>query len=329
MICDLRSAIPRRGVARDGSALLLVLWLTIVLAAIVSVLAYSVNQQVEQTSYERRRLHAEALAVSALEYTPKLMDDSRMARGAAVSANGSRLDFARFPGHWRSDKLKVGDAPGSFTIEIEDAEQRLNVNKTSREVWLSLLELTDLTREDMDKWIDSLQDWTDADDAYQINGAENEYYGRLKPPYRARNAPLTHLGEIFLIKNGPLIAQARLKGGGPRILDLLTIEGDGRVNVNTAPAAVLAALGQMDLGTAQGWVSQRAGADKVPGTLDDVPLDPGLVSPGGTNRILKTQSEYFVVKGIGEVDGIQASRSALFTWRAGGLKKVKEIDPLP
>ncbi|MBI4756224.1 MAG: type II secretion system minor pseudopilin GspK [Betaproteobacteria bacterium] len=84
---------------------------------------------------------------------------------------------------------------------------------------------------------DSLTDWMDADIAKVSRfGAEDEDYLRLSPPYRAANRPLARLGEL-----------ARVKGYTDEVVAVLgpfvTVLPDGTaVNVNTAPAEVLAAV---------------------------------------------------------------------------------------
>src|SRR3989338_5109110 len=62
---------------RNASALLLALWLTMALALLVSVFAYAVNQEIEWTSWHRKKDEAGVLAKSALQYLPKLLEDQR------------------------------------------------------------------------------------------------------------------------------------------------------------------------------------------------------------------------------------------------------------
>jgi type II secretory pathway component PulK len=46
----------------------------------------------------------------------------------------------------------------------------------------------------------SILDWLDPDDDPRTNGAENEYYSTLTPPYRTKNGPLDSLEELLLVK---------------------------------------------------------------------------------------------------------------------------------
>lgn len=129
--------------------------------------------------------------------------------------------------------------------------------------------------------VPALIDWTDPDDqptvlpfVQQTNrGAESDYYQRLQPPYRCANQPLSHLNELLLVKG--ITSQAFLGPDRPAVVppadsrftalaagpntapypapapngpfalrDCLTVYGDGRINLNAAPAPVLLALHQ-------------------------------------------------------------------------------------
>ncbi len=103
--------------------------------------------------------------------------------------------------------------------------------------------------------VQALKDWLDANDSDAItglNGAEAGYYAALDPPYACRNGPMVDLTELLLIKG----VQPDLYAGTgdlPGLAEYITVFGnkkgvgarpavDGRININTAPEAVLAAL---------------------------------------------------------------------------------------
>ncbi len=110
----------------------------------------------------------------------------------------------------------------------------------------------DLSAADM---VNAIKDWLDAgdDDAITgLNGAESDYYQNLDPPYAARNGPMVHIDELARVKG---IAPDLFKGRDDQtgLRDLVTVYGatpaadgrftfGGKVNLNTASPAVLAAL---------------------------------------------------------------------------------------
>ena len=102
---------------------------------------------------------------------------------------------------------------------------------------------------------DAIKDWLDGgdDDAVTgLYGAETLYYQDLNPPYPCRNGKIDHLGELLMVRG---ITPGLFYGTSeqPGINKFLTVHGvvstdssglsfDGKVNINTAPLAVLAAL---------------------------------------------------------------------------------------
>jgi general secretion pathway protein K len=84
---------------------------------------------------------------------------------------------------------------------------------------------------------DAIVDWIDPDDEVtQPRGAEDLYYLALPTPHRAANRRIADLGELASVRGIDAGALARL---APYITAL---PEDTKVNVNTAPMAVLQAL---------------------------------------------------------------------------------------
>src|SRR5262249_46209370 len=59
-----------------------------------------------------------------------------------------------------------------------------------------LIQLPNMT-EDI---VNSILDWIDPDDEPRANGAEDDYYQSLTPPYHCKNAALDSLEELLLVK---------------------------------------------------------------------------------------------------------------------------------
>ena len=94
-----------------------------------------------------------------------------------------------------------------------------------------------------DVW-SALADWLDSNDEQRPGGAESSYYMTLKPAYRARNnKPLATLSELSLVKGfTPEIVS--------KLVPFVTVYSEpgsssltrSKVNINTAPLEVIAAL---------------------------------------------------------------------------------------
>lgn len=161
---------------------------------------------------------------------------------------------------------------GSVAVSISDELSRIQVNALVQHperrdfddrqeiIWDQLIRgavsQTD-TFQDLDPAaiINTAKDWLDRgdDDATTgISGAESDYYQGLEPAYASANGPFNHIAELALLKDFP----AGLLHGSSEIPGLqayLTIHGavdsgngsydfPGRINLNTAPAPVIAAL---------------------------------------------------------------------------------------
>jgi general secretion pathway protein K len=84
---------------------------------------------------------------------------------------------------------------------------------------------------------EAVLDWIDPDsDLAGPGGAEDAYYLSLAKPYRAANQPMKQVEELYRVRGFDAAAVAKLR---PLVTAL---PGRTAVNVNTAPAAVLAAM---------------------------------------------------------------------------------------
>jgi hypothetical protein len=185
---------------------------------------------------------------------------------------------------WQED---ANNPPPSFAADYQviDEEGKLNVLFASSEA----LEKLGMSAEQ----ISSLFDWMDADDVAQAEGAEDNFYLARSEPYRCKNAPLEMLDELLLIRGfsgqdhlgedanhnltldacendgslsyPPDDANGRLRLGW---IDLLTCVGDGRININTAPEAVLRTLPISPMAVSQ-ILGYRAFDEHSRGKLED------------------------------------------------------------
>ncbi len=93
---------------------------------------------------------------------------------------------------------------------------------------------------------DAIVDWIDTNlDATLPDGAEDDYYSGLTPPYRAANAPMVSVSELQLVKGFSSQVPEEYEDYKlllPHISALPVTQGKTPVNVNTATPQVLSAL---------------------------------------------------------------------------------------
>lgn len=242
--------------ARSGSALIVALWTIILLSLIIGSFAFEMHLEAKLASHYRKRMRAGYLARAGMERArmllvqsadPKIKDEAyehkdatwylpskNLARGSAV------YGFV--------DTLETGTA----TVDIVPEVALRNVNRLTPEDWKKVLEAGGIPEDQWNVMIDSFLDWTDADSLLRPYGAEQEYYSALTPPYKPRNGPLFTVDELLLIKG---FTPETLDGSPPKegeesriagFRDLLTVFGDGTVNVNVASRRVLMTLPGVD-----------------------------------------------------------------------------------
>jgi len=142
------------------------------------------------------------------------------------------------------DANAADDEQGGTTnpLEAATASQGL-VDEGSQIDQVTYIELQRLlTRFHLDQGIaDAIVDWIDRDvNPRGYYGAEDDYYSGLKHPYRTANQPMASISELRLIRGFTEKAYQKIL---PFVTALPT---HTNINVNTAPAEILAALPIMD-----------------------------------------------------------------------------------
>ncbi len=147
---------------------------------------------------------------------------------------------------------------GSYRVEIQDESGKINVNTVSEEQLRLLIEASGINKQDGDVIADSILDWRDRDNLYRLNGAENDYYQTLNPPYNARNERIETVEELLLIRgitpdyfyghpertsNGSVY----YKYGLSRYFTVYSTRSQSRINVNHAQLPVLLSIPGMTL----------------------------------------------------------------------------------
>ena len=147
----------------------------------------------------------------------------------------------------------------------------------------------------------ALIDWLDGDDVTHRTirdgereiptaGAEDAYYLGLAPAYRCKNGPLHTLDELVNIKGfSPEVLR--------RVTPFLAVNGDAKININTAPIEVLMALSPaIDPDVARSIVDYRTATpidrlDQLEGILPTVAFV-DLKTQGNLDRLGTTGNLY-------------------------------------
>lgn len=233
-----------------GFALLGVMLVVALLTVVVLELAVAMRLEASAGRSFREELLASHLAEAAVQQA--LREVASQAPIQAMDEAGALVFYRIVPGSTLPVRLpslprqRVPLGSGEFSYRLTDEEARLNLNTASPARVGNLLQALGLDRRARDVVVDSLQDWRDPDDLPRANGAESEdYYLKLPVPYRARNARLQDPAELLQIRG---VTRELYAGQAerPGLAELTTVFSRDAVNLNTASASVLTALGLSD-----------------------------------------------------------------------------------
>jgi general secretion pathway protein K len=223
-----------------GGALLTVLWLSAALSAIAFSVATTVRGEIERSAtgadgvrgyfLARGALQRALLWVQWLEYR---------------NPDGS-------PRYWTPGMRRIQyEFPnGVADVELIPESSKLNVNTSKPEDLFRLVTAVGGTAEQASEITSAIIDWRST----VPNGVSefDQFYLSQTPSFRARHASLEEIEEILVVKgmtpelfHGTFIrtAEGRLQAR-PGLRDCLSVySAGGAVDVNSAPAPVLAAIG--------------------------------------------------------------------------------------
>jgi general secretion pathway protein K len=221
----------------------------------------------------------------------------------------------------------------SFKLAIEDEAGKVPVNRLIsgkgyntqiRDLLLRLLTgpFFRLAQEQAEEIIDAIKDWIDADDEVTGDGAEGGYYAGLPRPYAAKNAALDCIEELLMVKG---VTRELFYGAGetPGLVQCLTVFGDGKININTAPKAVLRALSAEMTEDAVNRIDEYRRDEKNnladPAWYSRVPGVTGVNIPAG---LISVRSDTFRITAVG-LQGRMTERITGIIKRETNRRKVK------
>ncbi len=201
---------------------------------------------------------------------------------------------------------------GGMTGAIEDMQGRFNINNllkgkkqdpTAATRFKNLLAVLELKQE----LYQAVVDWLDEDiEATPPDGAEDDYYVGLTPPYLAANRHLVNISELRLIKGFDQAVYERI---APFISALPVPTA---INVNTAPPEILASLSPgISLSSAKKLVEERS--EKPFKDLNDFSAHEAIknLNPAFSKEDLSVNSSYFMLHTNVQIANARANLDSL------------------
>jgi general secretion pathway protein K len=282
-----------------GVAVITAILVVAVSASAAALMLAQQSAMVDQTLLVTSRAQADSYARAGLDWARGvLQQDARTSEKVDYLGEGWAQPIAALPVERAIVSGLITDEQGKFNVN-----NLLRDNVRSSPDFLAfqrLLASVGLAPE----LAEAVLDWIDADsDLAGPNGGEDQYYLALRRPYRAANARMMQVEELYQVRGFDAAAVAKLR---PYVTAL---PATTPVNVNTAPAPVLLAL-LPDLG--ERIAAQAKVRDTKPlRSRDDIKRWAGRALTAAEEERLDVASSYFYVRVQVAQDDVELSTDAL------------------
>ena len=243
--------------SRRGVALMLVLWLIVLLGTVAAGVVSAAHVETDRVANLRGRVVARYAAESGVAAAAARLN---ALLGAARSAEEQALVFRDLEQEF-AEMRDVALGGARFGVTVVDLNARVDLNASDDVTLLGFFGQF-VGAPMASALVSALDDWKDLDDRPRPGGAEAADYARAGSPFRPTNHPLRRLDELTRIVGfTDSLASA--------VAPYVTVAGDGKINVNTAPEPVLASIPHLGREAARAIVSWRE-AGQVFGTTADM-----------------------------------------------------------
>lgn len=227
-----------------GFALPAVLWILVLVGAIAASYLSAARSERRSVAHAVERAEARWAAraafargtaeLEAVLGSPRVSERFRATGDTLLAARGVEANGA------------------TATVALVDARSRLHLNRAEPRRVAALLSALGVPPPRARRLADHVADWRDPDDRARRGDSEAAAYAARGLPVRPRDGPFATVREVGGVLGVDPATAAALRSH-------LTVVGDGRVNLNTAPVPVLSTLPGVDLAAARALAEARAG----------------------------------------------------------------------
>jgi general secretion pathway protein K len=265
------TASPRSSQA--GVVLLVVMWTIVLLSTLVLTLAAEVRLSAAVSKSQVDRTNDWADTLTALNAAEMELLFENMPPPAEDTDPEDDDDVKNPDYRFNGEPLDLAYAqPDSVEVRIYDHAGKINLRNLTEDGLQTLLEKQmeqrygDVDDDELAELLAAWGDWLDEDDGVRNDGAEDEYYESLDPPYRPRNGDLESVEEILLIRGFDKYF------GDVNLAAAFTLYSDSdTVNLNMATPEALALLPGLDDAEIEAILAYRRQQDFTQlADLDDI-----------------------------------------------------------
>ena len=248
-----------------------VLGFVVLLSAILAAFMLEATYKIKYFGLFYNRDDLRVLAYSYLETSLAVVNEIReidRTLNSPTQGWGNPLHYAGIiPRDGYNVDIRIVDESGKIALATAD-EMVLRI--IFEEMGIGLMEAEQLS--------DALLDWMDSDDLLRLNGAEEDYYASLNPPYKPPGKLIQSWNDLRLIKEYDkhfFDEEGIPNQNHQQFLGAVTLYNQGKVNVNAANGFVLRVLSRLE-GWDQSYLeTYLIGLDGERGTGDDGVIDSG------------------------------------------------------
>jgi general secretion pathway protein K len=254
------------------------LWITALLAMFALYYSSSARVQALQAMNTEKWLMNAHLLRSGLdwgyhEYSKYKTNQSLIKnREELEEHSGQRLDL-KYP---RQEPYKMIAGNHTVAVQITDLSGKISISAVDDVLLQDILSACGLEEGvEQTTVINSILDWMDQDDMHRPEGAEEDYYLGLDPPYMPKNGELESIEELLLIKG---IDRELFQGtkDRPGLRDFLTVYGEhNTMDINNAAPEAFLIIEDFPLDAVQDIIAYRNQdrIEKMADIADIVPFE--------------------------------------------------------
>ena len=186
--------------SKRGSILVFVLALIVLLSVLCLRLMEETVQELRHVSQFYRRDNLRTHAYSGLDVAAGVLHEFQTFDGPALKLGGGWEDAVLWSG------LSPPEANVRWTINIYDESGKLPLFSTNPKVMKEIFAIMHsgddelIDEDDGQPYFDSLMDWQDPDEQERDEGAEDDYYEDLNPPYFTPGRNIQSFEELRMVK---------------------------------------------------------------------------------------------------------------------------------
>lgn len=293
-----------------GAVLISVILLVALAASVASFVAWQQSLWLRQMENLQARVQARTIARTGIDVAREWLFTQKKIADQAT-------------GDWSMALPPLAAEAGYLSGELRDQQGLLNLNNIvfngtetlDFQVLKRLFELLTLDS----RSLAALRDWIDADEDVSPGGAESQAYLARDPAYRSANQPLTSLENLY-----------HVAGFDAKIIETIrpyvtVLPAESKLNLNTAPAEILAARFNLPLTEAKTLVLSReqvrfANLDDFIARIQTAYLD-NIIDKGKLTFV----SEYFSAVSRAELANANVAYRALLHRKEGQYPNINWV----